>query len=357
MVDYTVWMIEKANISVSGSGSLDGVTQGDGSHLVGRSLTLAPGNWLQTTIRDDDTSFEDNDSSQQTLVGSQTINGVTYADGTRVEAEYRIILTDPTTGEAWTAYAYNVNNSSPAYATVEGLMLRPNENGTFPPVDRPLTVTFASEGPSGLNSNLYDLYDSPPCFLPGTLILTAAGPRPIEMLTPGDLIMTRDNGPQPLRWISRTRVSRQQLADNPRLAPVCLAPGALGDGIPVRPLQLSPQHRILISGWRAELLFAETEVLVPAIAFLGDIAVRAALPDNGVEYLHLLFDRHEIILAEGAPVESLLPAWLTDRTLPPALQAELIALIARDPDTDDAGTARRCLSVQEGRVLTGRWCG
>lgn len=74
---------------------------------------------------------------------------------------------------------------------------------------------------------------------------------------------------------------------------------------------------------------------------------------EGVTYLHLLFDRHEIILAEGAEVESLLPDWLTRADLAPAQRAELEDLLPGMTEMDPAahaGAARGCLTVREGRL-------
>ncbi len=354
---YTVYMLPESSITISPPGpgvqpTLDGVTQGDGSHLLGRTITLNSASWLETRILDNDTDFEDNDGSQQTLVDPETINGVTYTGGQRVEAEYRITLRDPDTGEVWTAYAYNVNDSPVAYATVEGLLLRPNANGTFPPIGKALQVTFAGEGPEGVRTNLYDLYDTPPCFTPGTLIDTPDGPRLIETLVPGDLVQTRDHGAQPLRWVGQARLSQAALQASPAHLPVCIAAGALAPGVPQRALVLSPQHRVLVSGWRAEILFGTAEVLVPALAFLGDQAIRMQPGPQGVSYLHLLFDRHEILFAEGAEVESLLPDWLTDATLPPALWAELCALLPHPShQAGFGGAARVCLTPREGRLV------
>lgn len=38
------------------------------------------------------------------------------------------------------------------------------------------------------------------CFTPDTLVATARGLRAVERLSVGDLVLTRDNGPQPIRW-------------------------------------------------------------------------------------------------------------------------------------------------------------
>jgi hypothetical protein len=354
---YTVWMLEETNITISppppgGQPGLDGITQGDGSHLLNRTITLNNGNFLETFIQDNDSDFEDNDTSQR-LSGAQTIDGTTYAANTVVEAEYRLVLQDAN-GKQWTVYGYNVNNSSPAYATVEGLAFRPAADGSFPPIGTPLTVVATSEGPSGAGSNPYVNFAEPPCFTPGTLIDTPDGPRAVETLVAGDLVLTRDHGPQPLRWIGRMRLSAADLRARPQHRPVRIAAGAMGDGVPRRPLCLSPQHRMLVSGWRAELLFGAVEVLVPALALVGDRAEQQCVRPEGVTYLHLLFDRHEIIFAEGAAVESLLPGWMTRPDLPPALTAELADLLPGMTGADavlSAGAARNCLTVREGRLL------
>lgn len=351
MPTYTVWMLEKQNITVSGGQSLDGLTQGDGSHLVGQTITLNSNAWVQTSVFDLDNDFEDNDP-QQTLSGAQLINGVTYADGTRLEAEYQITFSDAN-GNTWVAYAYNVNNSAPSYATIEGLMFLPNAQGDYPPIGVPLTVGTAQEGPQGDLSNPYQLYADPPCFTLGTLIDTPTGPRPVEELQPSDMVLTRDNGPQPLRWVGRVDLGADHLARHPEHQPVEIAAGALSPGLPARDLRLSPQHRVLLSGWKAELMFAEDEVLVPATALRNDRGIRTRTAEGGVTYLHLLLDRHEIIFAEGAPVESLLADWLVRGALPEAQRAELEALF---PELFEKAASfapvRTCLTVKEGRILS-----
>jgi len=57
-----------------------------------------------------------------------------------------------------------------------------------------------------------------------------------------------------------------------RLAPVRLRPGVL-TGLE-RDLVVSPQHRVMFNGYRAELLFGEREVLVPARHLVDGVAAR-----------------------------------------------------------------------------------
>ena len=72
-----------------------------------------------------------------------------------------------------------------------------------------------------------------------------------------------------------------------------------------RPLLVSPLHRILMSDWRVELLTGEPRALIAARDLVND---RDIVRQRGgwVTYVHILFDRHQIVYAEGAESESLL---------------------------------------------------
>jgi Ca2+-binding RTX toxin-like protein len=134
------------------------------------------------------------------------------------------------------------------------------------------------------------------CFTPGTRILTPHGERRIEDLRPGDLVITRDNGPQPIRWMgSRTVAGRD------RFAPIAVNSTVM-DGAR-RPLLVSPQHRILFTGYKAQLLFGETEVLVAARHLVDGRDVRVVEREK-VTYFHMMLDQHEVVYAEGAATES-----------------------------------------------------
>jgi hypothetical protein len=351
---FSVWMLQKANISVSGGGSLDGITQGDGSHLVGRTITLNSPVWKETLINDNDATFDDNDTTQS-LSGAQTINGVTYANGTRVEAEYTIVLRNPLTGLTYTAYGYNVSTGSPAYATIEGLTFRGALN-TFPPFGVPLQVISATEGPgsSGLPANPYTNLAYPPCFTTGTRIQTPKGLVRIERLTLGDWVDTQDNGPQRIHWIGRIPLSPGALQARDSLRPVIIEPSALGPGMPDRRMRVSQQHRFVVKGWKAELLFGRDEVLVAAIDLVNDQTIRLDRGGQGVCYYHLLLDRHELIWADQAETESLFPAGLDRMHLPDALLAEIEALVPMifHRGSNSARTVRPCLKSWESRLLS-----
>lgn len=173
------------------------------------------------------------------------------------------------------------------------------------------------------------------CFTDGTGIQTPRGRVAVERLREGDLVMTRDAGAVPIRWIGATTVSGQDSA-----APVLFAEGTVGND---RPLRLSPQHRLLVGGPTVALCFGLDEVLAPAHALCDGEVIRA-LPCDSVRYVHLLLARHHILSADGAPAESLLMADVSRMRLP-ALPAELKALSARP--------ARPILRSFEARLFAG----
>ncbi len=169
------------------------------------------------------------------------------------------------------------------------------------------TFTFTSRGTTdGTTMSVQDDW-FPTCFVAGTLIQTATGPRAVEVLTPGDMIETRDHGMQTLRWIGRESLSVERGAAHPDDRPIVIEAHALGDGLPARRLRVSPQHRILLSGPVVARMFGCDEILAPAKALLERTGVYREAAGQHVDYFHLLFDRHEVILAEALPSESFFP--------------------------------------------------
>ena len=216
----------------------------------------------------------------------------------------------------------------------------------FTPSDGTLldNATFISSTWVSQNTGMFVSQLGPPCFAAGTLIETARGAVPIEHLAEGDMVRTADHGLQPVRWIGRSATDGR--GDH---APVVFAPGSIGNE---RTLRVSPQHRILVRGWQAELYYGCAEVLVPAKHLVdGRRVIRERMDE--VLYLHLLFDRHEIVFSEGAPSESFFPGdqiLLQDR----AVRAELLALFPELADWRNsafARTARPTLKRREAGLL------
>ena len=183
------------------------------------------------------------------------------------------------------------------------------------------------------------------CFTRGTRIMTATGERAIEDLGADDLVLTMDHGYQPIRWIGSTTV-----AATGKFAPIAIAAGVFGNS---RELRVSPQHRMLLTGWQAELLFEDAEVLVAARMLINDATIRP-VEGGEVEYFHMLFDTHEIVYAEGAPSESFHPGHQGWGALADEARNEILALfpmLAGEDFTAYGPAARRSLTAREARVV------
>jgi hypothetical protein len=156
-----------------------------------------------------------------------------------------------------------------------------------------------------------------PCFVSGTRIRMRHGTKAVEDIEVGDEVWTLDHGSQPVRWVGAAEVDACGA-----LAPIEFAVGTLGN---TDRLCVSPQHRILIEGWRAELLLGTDQVLVAA-CHLADAGMGRRVCGGRVRYFHLRFDRHEIIDGNGVLSESLYFGHQSLGTLPYESRVELLAL-------------------------------
>ncbi len=182
------------------------------------------------------------------------------------------------------------------------------------------------------------------CFVSGTLIATPDGPRLVEDLCVGDLVETLDDGPQPIRWHGARTV-----AGTGAFAPIRLDGAAFGGA---GALYVSPQHRVLLQGWQAEMLIGEDQVLAAATHLLNDRTVVRA-PRASVTYHHIMFDAHQIITANGVLCESFYPGDAALRALAPEAADELFTLFPEltRPYADYGPMARVELKAHEGRLF------
>lgn len=144
-------------------------------------------------------------------------------------------------------------------------------------------------------------------------VRTPCGARHVANIRPGDLVVTRDNGLQPVRSVWSRAVTAAEIAADPSLAPVCLRPRAIGPMMPQRDLMVAGDHRLLIPGYRLIDRPDTAAALIPArdIAGTSDAAyVDRAHGD--IVYYNLVFDAHQVFAANGLAVESFL---VTDASL------------------------------------------
>ncbi|MEY8142044.1 Hint domain-containing protein [Falsihalocynthiibacter sp. CO-5D18] len=191
------------------------------------------------------------------------------------------------------------------------------------------------------------------CFAAGTLIRTEDGPRLVESLSVGDSIQTKDNGCQQIQWIGARRMTGARLYAMPEFRPVRIRAGALNDDEPESDLLVSPNHRMLVSGPAAQLLFNTSEVLVAAKDLINDLSITIDHKVREVTYVHLMLESHQIVWANGVQSESFHPANMALGVIEDSQRAALLEAFPNLAyDTHGYGEyARRNLSASEAAIL------
>ncbi|WP_228850123.1 Hint domain-containing protein [Halocynthiibacter styelae] len=160
------------------------------------------------------------------------------------------------------------------------------------------------------------------CFTSDTRIRTPDGEVAIQDLAVDDIVNTSGSTAK-LRWIDHRKVTQAELLDDPKLRPVRIMAGALGNNRSVRDLLVSRQHRMLVSSKITQRMFNQDSVLVAAIKLTGLPGIFVDDCVEEVEYIHLLFDKHEVIFAESAPSESLYTGTEALKSIAPEARDEI----------------------------------
>jgi len=298
------------------------------------NILISGGSAQSTLIAQDDaiTHFEGRTVTLDVLANDGTggVMQITHVNGTEIAPGGSVVLNS---GHTITLLASGDLEIEPP-ASQSGL--------TGPET---MNFTYTVEDASGITDTAFVVVTALPCFARGTMIRTPDGERPVETLAPGDLVDTRDHGPQPLRWLGSRRVPATG-----RFAPVVIEAGTFGFH---RRLVVSPQHRVLLTHWMAELMFGEDEVLVAAKDLVNDCSVRI-LEGGTVEYFHLLFDRHQIVWSDGLETESFLPGPCVMNEFEDEVREEVLALFPEiDPGSYEGygPPVRPALKSFEARAL------
>ncbi|MGC1504896.1 MAG: Hint domain-containing protein [Sulfitobacter sp.] len=277
------------------------------------------------SITDNDTSLQDGiddrddeDSTQTVIVYDEF--GNPEASG-QVQPRDEITLSDGTNSYRMTEIYIASSNSY--YYIFQGPAPQMGVQYTVTSVTNPNSTSYSSFSNEGVV-----------CFAAGTLILTPRGEVPVESLCKGDLVTTMDHGPRRIRLVVTRRLKFP--ASPEKHKPIEIKADTLGLDCPKRDLCVSPQHRMLITDARLSRALGLTEALVPAKGLIRLRGVRQKLGCMDVEYIHLVFDQHEIIFAEGAPTESFFPGPVARRNVEIGVQQELTEIFPHlSPETRD----------------------
>ena len=211
------------------------------------------------------------------------------------------------------------------------------------------TVTFLD----GTTMTFSEIENVIPCFTPGTTIATAKGERLVEELHVGDRIITRDNGIQEIAWMGHKEMSGRQLVQNPHLKPILIKAGALGNGLPERDMMVSPNHRVLVASELTQLYFEENEVLAAAKHMVGAKGIHA-VDVIQTTYVHFMFERHEVVLSNGAWTESFQPGDYSLKGIGNSQRNEIMEIfpeLATRTGLDGYQSARKALKKYEAKLL------
>jgi hypothetical protein len=152
--------------------------------------------------------------------------------------------------------------------------------------------SFAHTADSG--SGTFITTDVLPCLTTGTAICTPFGEVFVQDLQVGDHVVCVDGSVRPVRWIGRRRVDVTRHPSPSSVAPVRVRRDAFAVGLPRRDLLLSPDHAVYVD-----------DVLIPVKHLINGSSIGQVAVEE-IEYWHVELDRHDVLLAEGLPVESFL---------------------------------------------------
>jgi len=227
-------------------------------------------------------------------------------------ASYGTATIDPATG-TWT---YDLDDANPVVDALDAGQT----------LDDVFTVYMLDAGGQSDSQVVTITISGVPCFTAGTMIDTDKGQVMVETLIPGDMIRTMDAGFQPVQWVGKRRLGAAELALKPKLRPIRIKDGALGNGLPRVELRLSPQHRVLVDSDVAKGLFGQAQILVPAVKLVGLPGISICEFQDHVTYCHVLLADHHVIFSNGAPTESMFIGTEAIKGLDAAARAEIIAL-------------------------------
>lgn len=132
------------------------------------------------------------------------------------------------------------------------------------------------------------------CYAKGTGINTAEGEIVVEHLSVGMRVQSAFGGTVPIVWIGHRHIDCMRHPRPWDVWPVRVLAHAFGNRLPHRDLMLSPDHSVYVDN-----------ILIPVRQLINDVTIRQEKVAR-VSYWHVELPVHDVIMAEGLPVESYL---------------------------------------------------
>lgn len=260
-------------------------------------------------------TFIDEDSGEQVFVISSddfdfSLSDATSDDDNNFEA---VALTNTETDE--TLDFYDIGGGGNVVATDGAAAGETSETVQGVDESNDESVQFNNPNPETQRNRELSEGESSNCFTPLTMIMTPDGERPAGELKVGDLVLTIDRGPQPIRYIYRRSFRAIGAA-----RPVLFEKGAVGN---TSDLLVSQAHRLLVTK-KARSADPRTSELVNAIMMVNGGTVRLLNDLEEVEYIHLMLDQHELLWSAGVATESWQPHRRNLRRFDKAVREELL---------------------------------
>jgi hypothetical protein len=123
----------------------------------------------------------------------------------------------------------------------------------------------------------------------GTTLLTLDGEIPVEFLSVGDKLITRDTGISKVLHIQRS---------TRKVRTIALAAGSLGHTRPERDALLAGDQMVLIRDWRARAMFNSERALVAARSLVDGEFIRD-LGEQDQTLIQIFCDAPHILYADG----------------------------------------------------------
>lgn len=168
------------------------------------------------------------------------------------------------------------------------------------------TLRITEVGPNDTLGALIDNIELLVCFAGDTLVRTKEGLIKASEIQLGQQVWTQENGYQSVKWVGKRAVSKIQQITDQRLRPVLFKQGSLGVDMPAQDLMVSQNHRMVLSNWKVQTHLGLDQALAPAKYLIDGENVTLA-PYADVEFVHFMFEEHQIVDANGCLSESFYP--------------------------------------------------